>query len=333
MKRLMLIVTISILIVLGLRYRESSESPPASSSSEMKSPSSSSPSPKLIEQIKEHPGLKVAQLSSDEKASECKAALELIETLPFRSLVSDLTNGQLKLDPRCMFLKTKPFQKLDGFPQVCEDVKDGALSRDCLDKLLYYKALRIHYGTLDADLSSLPNEVVIQKLMALLLENAFQTDDGLKLLKAVGEEVYRRLPWSEPAAKAATIGYFVAHDRSAEDDARFEALLREARGKFPESWELFEMEVTRKKLKNDLSYKDDVRNLYRQYPETALAMYYRGCLYWAESQATEARDLFRRATEASPGDRRLSKTLQESLSKVPPEFVCSIHIGVNPDDF
>ena len=166
-------------------------------------PLSEGSSKSLTEQIRQFPGLDKPKLSPQELQSECKEALESIETLPLQTLLYDLGHNKFKLNSKCLFESKNNIELLKDFPEVCEKMENDQPSKLCIEKLFFYKALRIHRATMADDLDSLSTEIIINKLIGLLAESAFSSPDGIKQMRAVGNKLYQRLPESESAAKAA----------------------------------------------------------------------------------------------------------------------------------
>ena len=287
----------------------------------------------LSERAKQFPGLTKPNLSDAELKSECRQAIESIETLPLKTLVYDLGNGHLKLNADCLtHLKTND-NFLKGFPQVCEKLENGTPTSECVQKLFFYKALRINEATKNQALDSLATEIIINKLIALLADNAFATPEGLKTIREVGAKLYERLPNSESAAKAAIIGYLGEDGLAEQDKLNYDQISDEARAKFPNNWDIYEMDLIRKKSKNEESFKSEVLKHYANQPESSIAIYYMGCINWSDNKAVLARTFFKSAAERSPADKRFADTLQKSLSMNPPEKICAVQIGFNPDQF
>lgn len=287
----------------------------------------------LTEQIREFPGLEKPKLNEKESQSECKEALESIETLPLQTLIYDLGHNKFKLKSDCLFISKNDIALLKDFPEVCEKIENNEPTKECNEKLLFYKALRIHHATMNDDLNSLSTEMIINKLIGLMIENAFNTPDDLKQMRAVGTKIYERMPDSESAAKAAIVGYFSDDNLATSDKENYNQLLDEARNKFPENWEIYEMDLVRKKMNNDDNFKNEVMTYFQNHPESGIANYHMGCLHWTNKNVTEARALFQKAVQLSQNDSRFATTLQESQTANPPEKICLVQIGFNPENF
>ncbi len=295
--------------------------------------STNSSSKSLSDQIKQFPGLDKPKLTLQESQSECKEALESIETLPLQTLIYDLGHKKFKLNSDCLFISKNKLDLLKDFPEVCEKFENNEPSKLCIEKLFFYKALRIHHATINDNLDSLSTEIIINKLIGLIADNSFSTPDGLKLIRVVGAKIYERLPESESAAKAAAVGYFGEENLSDVDKATYNKLLDEARLKFSENWEIYEMDLVRKKMKNDGSFNNEVVSYYQNHPESPVANYQMGCLDWSNSKADEAQNLFQKAVQLSPNDQRFAETLQKSKTMRTPEKVCTVQINFDPDKF
>lgn len=329
-KNILFVLIITVATIVYLNFHK-----PSANSKEFQAQSTSSKnsSKSLTDQIKQFPGLDTPKLSPQESQSECKEALESIETLPLQTLIYDLGHNKFKLKSDCLFISKNSIALLDNFPEACEKIENNEPSKACIEKLFFYKALRIHHATINDDLDSLPTEIIINKLIGLIAENAFNTPDGLKLVRAVGAKIYERLPESESAAKAAVIGYFGDENLSDIDRTSYNKLLDEARSKFPENWEIYEMDLVRKKMNNDDSFKNEVVNYFQSHSDSAIANYQMGCFYWSDSKVDEAQNLFKKSVQLSPNDQRFVGTLQKSQTMTPPEKVCSVQINFDPDKF
>lgn len=286
----------------------------------------------LFSQAKSYAGLAQPHLSDDELKSDCRSALETIETQPLAALIESVVQKKIKLDSKCLFLSQKQTEFLKGFPEVCEISEQSEPSAECLQKIFYYKVLRVHTATIGQNLEQLPTEVLIQKLMAVLMGQLLSSADDLKQLKQLGVKLYERLPESESAAKAASIGYLVDDHLSSEEQAVYNKTLRDARNKFPENWEIYEMDLVRRKAQNDPEYRSEITRYYQAHSQSAIGQYYMGCLEWADGHEQSARDFFKAASQASTESRFL-ETYQKALSQQSPSKVCSVKINFDPDKF
>jgi tetratricopeptide (TPR) repeat protein len=289
----------------------------------------------LIEKAKQAPGLSQPHLSEEEKSNAvCKPALESIETLPLNTLVYDLTNGSLALHPDCLFHEKNEFTMLKGFPQSCEVRVEGKPTQDCIKQLFFYKAMRVNRATIDQDLSHLPTEVIIQKLVAIL-GSFFDgvTPEVLKQLSAVGAQLRERLPESASAHKAALLGVLANDNATTEEKVRYQQELNQSRQKFPNDWDLFEMDLIQKKKNDKEEYNKEVQIFYGAHPKSAIALYHRGCLSWSQGQAAEAQDFFKQALDIAPNDTRFKDTYQKSLTSATADTVCSVQLNFDPDRF
>jgi len=291
------------------------------------------PTTSLGEKAKAYSGLLAPKLSEEEKASDCKSSLESIETLPLQTLIYDLSNGRLTLDAKCLFLNKKIAPSLAGFPEVCKNLKSENPDKECIEKLFFYKAARIHQATIGENLDSLQTEVIIHKLIALMMDQSFSTPEGLQLIRQVGGKLYERLPNSDSAAKAAMLGYIGDDNLSEKNKVALDALLTEAREKFPENWEIYEMDLMRLKRSNEGDFKNRIVSFYESNGSSPIGQYYMGCLNWSEGKANAAQEFFRTANLNAPSDKRFSETYQKSMASKPPDKVCSVQIGFNPDNF
>jgi hypothetical protein len=301
---------------------------------ESSKPIVTSPEEKLFDRVKEFPGLTQTNLSSAEKTSECKSALEAIETQSLNTLLYDLNNGKLVLNGTCLFTTKSTTPMLENFPEVCL-VRDGEgqISKECTVKLYFYKAIRIHQATLDAELKGLSTEILINKLIGLLAEQAYNSADGLKRLRNTGAELRERLPDSSSATKAALVGYLGDEHLNKTEQQVYDALLNEARHKFPDNWEIFEMDLVRKKSVDENVFKSEVKNYYEQYPNSPIATYHMGCVVWDGNDRAGAVALFETAKKLLPEDKRFADTYAKALTAKPPEKICSVQINFNPEQF
>lgn len=190
---------------------------------------------KLIDRVKQFPGLQKPNLTEQEKVSFCAAALESIETLPLKTLLFDIENDQLKLDPKCFEFQTKPWSALKDFPQACLTRIKNELSQTCVQSLFSFKAIRIHQATAAEKVAQLSLELLINRLMALLNQEMLTSADGKKMLREVGLELRSRLPDSDSAAKAAALGYLIEDQLDLNDAQAFQDLLGQLRTQFPQS--------------------------------------------------------------------------------------------------
>jgi hypothetical protein len=288
---------------------------------------------KLIDQAKNHPGLKKAMLTGAEDSSDCKSALESIETLPLKTLLYDLKENKLKLSSDCLFMNFPQSKSLAGFPEVCSVTQKADLSDECVAKIFEYKSLRIHHATKNTDLDTLETAVIIQKFMAVLSDDSMDNSDGHAVLRKIGQKLYERLPESESAAKAAALGFIVSEKLTPEEQAKINFVLDSARSKFPNNWEIYEIDLIRKKGQSLENFKNEILNYYGKFPNSAISQYYMGCLNWSENKAAVARDFFKSATTINSKDTRFTGTYEQSLKTNPPEKVCSLKISFDPDDF
>ena len=288
---------------------------------------------KLIDRVKQFPGLQKSNLSESEKASDCATALESIETLPLKTLLYDIQNDQLKLDPKCFETQTKSWSALKDFPQSCLTKINNELSQSCIQSLFSFKAIRIHQATANENVTQLSLELLINRLMALLNQELLGSADGKNRLREVGLELRSRLPDSDSAAKAAALGYLIEEKLNTSDTEAFQDLLIQLRAQFPESWDIFEMEIIHLKNVGSKKYEQNIINNYQSNPESAIATYHWGCLNWQKGQAQPAREQFRRAVSMKPEDKRFVQTFDQSLKVQPPEKVCQVQISFNPESF
>lgn len=320
-----------IMILVYLKYSQPSVA--AENKNENKTFSKTTPSKSLLDQIKQFQGLEKARLSEQELKSECKEDLEAVETLPLETLIYDLKNKKLNLKSDCFFIDRNTTPLLSGFPQICRNFENNEPTKECVEKLFFYKALRIHQATMKDNLDNLQTEIIINKLIGLLAENAVQTAGGLKMIRDVGAKLYERLPDSESAAKAAALGYLADDKLSDSDKVSYDEILNQARRKFPENWEIYEMDLIRRKMKNDNSFETEVLNYFQKNPSSGIANYYMGCLAWNKQNATEARSFFQIAAQLQSSDQRFSSTLQKSQTVNPPEKVCTVQVNFDPNQF
>lgn len=297
------------------------------------SPTSAVKSQKLMDQVKDFPGLPKAKLSELEKTSVCKDTLESIETLPFKTLIYDLENGNLKFDPQCPSLNVSS-PSLEGFPEACLKLENDKPSPQCQEKLLLFKALRIHQATVGENLDGLPTEALINKLVGLLIEDKLNSEEGQKALHDVGLKLYERLPDSASAAKAAAIAYLSESEQASPDSQKkLEKVLEDSRTKFPEDWELYEIDLARRSRQSIDDFEAEVRRFYAAYPNSAVGNYYMGCISWINKDAVQARSFFKIATERAPKDQRMQGTLTDAIANEPPAKVCGVSISFNPENF
>lgn len=288
---------------------------------------------KLIDRIKQFPGLQKPNLTAAEKASQCAAALESIETLPLKTLLYDLQHDRLRLDPQCFESQTKSWSALKNFPQDCLKKLNNELSQNCAQSLFSFKTIRIHQATANEDLSELSLELLINRLMALLNQEMLGSSDGKKMLREVGLELQSRLPDSASAGKAAALGYLIEDQLNATDTTAFQELLSQLRAQFPENWDIFEMELVHLKTADTKKYQESITNHYQSNPSSAIATYHWGCLNWQKGQPDPARELFQKAVSLKPNDKRFLQTYEQSLKLQPPEKVCQVEISFNPESF
>lgn len=289
---------------------------------------------KLIDQVRDFPGLPTAKLSAQEKSSECKSALESIETLPLTTLLQDLKDGRIKLKGECLFSGKSTISSLNDFPEACEARQpDGQVTTDCAAKVLFYKALRIHHATINENSKGLSTEILINKLIGLLADQAFASPTGLKLMRDVGRELRERLPQSDSAAKAELIGYLADDNLPPEGKQYYETKLDEARQQFPENWEIYEMDLIRKKSMNEKLYDDEIKKYYSQNPNSGIATYHMGCSAWNHADKVRALEFFDVAKKIAPQDKRFADTYSKASTLSPPEKVCTVQINFNPEQF
>jgi tetratricopeptide (TPR) repeat protein len=288
---------------------------------------------KLIDRVKQFPGLQKPNLSEQEKASHCAAALESIETLPLKTLLYDIQNDQLKLDPKCFESQTQNWSTLQDFPEACLTRVNNELSQTCVQSLFSYKTIRIHQATANENVAQLSLELLINRLMALLNQEMLTSADGKKMLREVGMELRSRLPDSDSAAKAAALGYLIEDQLDTQNALAFQELLGQLRTQFPESWDIFEMELVHLKTADSKKYVQSITDHYQSHPDSAIATYHWGCLSWQKGQAQPARELFRKAASIKPDDKRFSQTYDQSVKVNPPEKVCQVQISFNPESF
>lgn len=333
MKKIIRIAVVVPLIVAGY-FASRKDAPADIGEADLTPRKATTSSTKLIDQVREFPGLPAANLSAKERSSECKAAIESIETLPLNTLSYDLQNGRINLKGDCLFTTKNDIPLLQGFPEVCTTrTAEGQLSQDCVSKLFFYKALRIHHATIDQDAKGLSTEILINKFIGLLAEQGFASPSGLKLMRDVGSTLRERLPNSESAARAALIGYLADDNLPADQKQKYEGMLDEARRQFPENWEIYEMDLVRKKLADEKSYNDEIQRYYTQNPNSAIAAYHMGCKAWSAADKVGALTFFEAAKKIVPQDKRFADTYAKALSVTPPEKVCSVQFNFTPDHF
>ncbi len=293
-----------------------------------------SQSKKLIDQVKDSPGLAQANLSSEEMNGPCKESLSAIETMPLNTLVYDLGHGSLKLDTNCLFKSKNDIKALKGFPEVCAKIENSQPSQQCIEKMFMYKALRIHHATINDSIENMATDVLIHKFIGILAEDGFNSPVGLRQLKEAGAILQQRLPESESAAKAALVGYMASTENMIpEDQKKFEDMLSESRKKFPENWEIYEMTLAQKKSKGEEDFKNEVLNNYKSRPDSAVSLYFMGCLKWSENQVAEAQNFFKQALQKAPQQSRFQYTLDLSQKAQPPEKICVLQMNFDPDKF
>ncbi len=321
-------VVVSICIIAGVFFLNSK----TSSNSEAKKIIALK-SEKLMDQAKNHPGLTKPNLSETENSSDCKSVFESIETLPLKTLIYDLKEERLNLNSECLLKNFPKVKSLIGFPEACKTTKGAEPTTECIEKLFKYKSMRIHNATKNTDIDTLDTAVIIQKFMAIMSDESMNSAEGQLALRTIGQKLYERLPNSETAAKAAALGVVISDKLSEEEHSKINELLDSARSKFPNNWEIYELDLIRRKGQNLESFKNEIVSYYTKFPNSAISQYYMGCLNWSENKATIARDFFKSTTTINPKDIRFSGTYEQSLKTNPPEKVCSVQINFNPDDF
>lgn len=287
----------------------------------------------LIERVKEAPGLESSRLSESEKSGECKGTIESIQTLSLKTLAFDLAAGNLKLTTDCLPVSGTNEIFLKGFPAVCEKRENGQATAECLQKLLFYKALRIHHDTINDSLDGLSTEIIIQKWIGLMVDMAPASKSGLQMMKAVGQKLLERLPNSASAMKAALIGDFIDEELPAEQKRLLSAKIHEARELYPDNWDIYEMDLIRQREENPEGFRRSVNDFNQKNPNSPIGNYYVGCLAWSEGNQAKARQYFQRATELSPQDNRFMDTLKKSTASKPEEKVCTVQVSFSPDSF
>lgn len=322
--------------LLGLGYLYSSLSKYRSTeSAQTTKVQSIDPAKKLLAQAKQVESTISAKLTEAEKIDlNCANSLEAIETLPMKSLLEDLKNNRINLDKSCLFKSTQSnLQSLAGFPDVCSVSKDKEISADCEEKLFLYKALRIHHNTSQQDLRGLPTEILLQKFFGIIADQSFSSPDGVSLFREASKELHQRLPESLSAAKANVISYLMDGNLNNDDQGNFDEALKEARQKFPNDWEIYEMSLIRKKMLDEDAFRSEILEYYAKQPQSAIANYYMGCIQWASGNIESARIYFKKASELGPGDGRFKETYENSLSKSAGDQVCAVKVNFNQDDF
>ena len=239
---------------------------------------------------------------------------------------------QLTFDPSCFqaFIEKYPFLK--GFPETCQLNKEGKLVNPCASQLLAIKAIRIHMATQSQSTDTLSTDLLINRLFALLTNQSIGTPEGTQAIKEVGRELFKRMPNNESAAKAAGLGYLIDDHLSPEDQQYFSDLGSEIRNRFPDNWEIYEINLLSKRNINKEEFENTIKSTYESNPESAIANYYMGCAKWKYKAFNEARAYFQKALQLSPHHERFAQTLKSS-SDTSNEKVCRFAIGFNPDNF
>lgn len=287
---------------------------------------------KLSEQLEVFKGLEKSTLSEAEKSSPCGPLFERLETYSLKVIMDDLKNKELQLEANCFKENTSTNAFLKGFPETCQLNDQGQLSPTCQVQLVAIKSFRVHRATEYQSPDSLSTELLINRLMAYLTSQSFNTVEGKKNLRELGQELYKRLPENESAAKAAGIGYLMDDNLTPEDQQKFSDLGSEIRQKFPDNWEIYEINLLSKKNQNKEEFENIIVSDYQANPNSAIANYYMGCRSWKNKNFPEAIKYFQLALQISPNHKRFKQTLADT-SDTTNQKVCRFEIGFNPKDF
>lgn len=296
------------------------------------------PTKKLSTQAMQLKGMDTAKLSEDEKEDAvCRLSLESIETLPINALIEDLKSEKISLRKDCLFKSKVDIKNLEGFPEVCllkDKLADKIeISEECQQKLFLYKALRIHHSTISDNPKGLSTEILLQKFFGILTDQAFSTAAGVALFRQTSNELYERLPESVSAAKASIMGYLVDNALTDADQVKFDQSIAEARQKFPNDWEIYEIALVRKRIVDEDAFRFEILDYYSKQPESAIANYYMGCVQWSTGNITLAQNYFNDAVKYAPNDSRFKDTYENSLTKASSEQICTVKVNFNQEGF
>lgn len=287
---------------------------------------------KLYEQAKKYPGLPKAEITEQEKQSGCGAFLEAIETKSIEDLFADFNSGALAIDSKCVEIpeSSRPF--FGDLNEICKQRVDGKPTQECTSRLVLYKFIRLRKATENEDIRNLPTELLIQRFMGSLMDMDY-LKNGLGPLRELAKEIYYRLPQSESAARAMAVGYIAEDHLSPELQQEFRKMIYEARERFPDSMDLFELDLVDKKNNDPNEAKKIIEAYYKQYPQSGLSHYHMGCQAWRENRFADAQKFFSEAVNLTPQHKRFTDTYEASLKTPPPKEVCQITINFNPQQF
>jgi TolA-binding protein len=198
---------------------------------------------------------------------------------------------------------------------------------------MIYKGLRIHRATLDSQIDNLSTEVLIQKFVGMMFDGSMDQANGIQEMREIGIKIYERLPESLSAAKVALIGFILENKLNETDRLSFEKILAQAQERFPDNWDLYEVSLMNRKSRSEKEYQAAVKTFYQTYPDSALAAYHLGCVFWTKTDLPAAQKYLKLAYDREPTNKRFQESWTQSQKLPAQERVCSLQIGFDPSNF
>ncbi len=266
-------------------------------------------------------------LADDQTAQPCSAFNEKIETLSLESLLFDVKEKKLVAPPSCtQDPLTDPL--FAALKTACFD--SPAPDDNCQEKIFQYRARRIQLWSDTQDLKSLSTEVLIQKFYGLLSSGQMNQPGGGAALRTIADELRIRLPQSSAPDRIAVISYLLEPPQTEEQIQAADEVLRSARTKRPDDWQLFEVGLIRK---SPGEYENAVRQFAAQSPNSPVALYHLGCIAWKKGSAAEAQQYFQQALQIAPQDPRFISTAGKATTEAPGSSICSAQVSFDSQDF
>lgn len=265
-------------------------------------------------------------------SQDCSAFYEQIETLPMESLLFDLKEGKLSIPSHCE--QDSHTAKL--FSDLKADCAFLALQETqgkCESSLFHFRARRIQLWSDGQSLDELSTEILVQRFFGLLSSGTFAEVNGSNEFRQIGQILRKRLPNSNAPIRIELVGYLTSNQLTDQERADFQNLIREARERSPDDWQLFEMDLMQKALTDESAYQKAVQDFLAASPESPIGLYHAGCVAWKNGQKAEATAYFQQTLQKSPEDPRFKETFQKSQSSDLGESICTASLSFNSQDF
>jgi hypothetical protein len=271
-----------------------------------------------------------------ETLNDCPRFFDQLETLPIESLMFDLKAKRLGIPARCeqdpisndLFVK---FQQ-NCSPELLDRNQDVA-NENCESSLFQYRARRIQLWTQNRDLKELSTDLVIQRFFGLLAAGGMKAPAGADEVRAIALELESRMPQSAAPYRIEVASYLNDQNLTAEESQRYAAVLREARLRDPEDWQLFEVQLLKQSKEDPVGYEQAVQAFMASQPTLPISLYHGGCVAWNHGNRDQATELFRRASQGAPRDPRFNSTSQKAQTANLGTPICTAPLTFNLEDF